>query len=165
MIVLNFSLKGNVETFHRPRWLLRLPSPLECISIKWASFSSLEVYATGLHWLSECCCIRTPSCNSKLEASADTEWLQIFVRQYYHNTLCITKIFNSKIYSSPYVFYHRILFFTGVEELPAIAKWKTFLYRSIQFYSCSKPGSVKIATSQRDWASHPVYVIGKLTQN
>ena len=47
---------------------------------------------------------------------------------------------------------------TSVKELPAITKWITFLYFSIQFYSCS----VKIATCWCDWASHPVCVIGYL---
>ena len=72
-------------------------------------------------------------------------------------------------FSSPYVLYHRIRCFTWVEELPVITKWKTTLYRSIQFYTCSKPGSVKIATCGRDWASHSVCVIAypekNLTQN
>ena len=36
-----------------------------------------------------------------------------------------------KNFSSPYVLYHRIRCFTRVEELP---KWKSLLYRSIQFY-------------------------------
>ena len=37
-------------------------------------------------------------------------------------------------FSSPYVLYHRIYCFTWVEELPAITKWKSFLYLTIQFY-------------------------------
>ena len=42
---------------------------------------------------------------------------------------------------------------------PCHHQMETFLYYSIQFYSCSEPGSVKIATRRCDWASHLVCVI------
>ena len=51
------------------------------------------------------------------------------------------------------------------KELPAITKWKITLYRSIQFYSYSKPGSVKIATYRHDWASHPVCIVAYPERN
>ena len=64
-----------------------------------------------------------------------TIWLQIFVRQYFRDY---------QWYLVYHVLYHRIHCFTRVEELPAITKWKTFLYHSIQFYSYSKPEVSKL---------------------
>ena len=55
---------------------------------------------------------------------------------------------------------------TWVEELPAITKWKSFLYHSIQFYiAIQQTWKCQIANRQRDWASHPVCVFGYPERN
>ena len=62
---------------------------------------------------------------------------QIFVRQYFcefRQYLVYHENIGLENFGSPYVLYHSIRCFTWVEELPAITKWKSFLYCSIQFY-------------------------------
>ena len=84
-----------------------------------------------------------------------TVWLQIFVKQYFHdfgNTLqlCIIKILDLKILVLRVFSMSFFKCFKPVSKNSLPLPMETFLYCSIQFYSCSKPASVKIATCQCD---------------
>ena len=63
------------------------------------------------------------------------------------NTLCITKILDPEI-----LVLYRVCLNISSQcrrwgwRAPCHTKWLTFSYLSIQFYSCNKPGSVKIAS-------------------
>ena len=67
-----------------------------------------------------------------------------------------------EIFSSTYVLYYRIRCFTQVEELPAITKWKSFLYRSIQFYIATANQEVS-KLLPADVTEHPTQSVSSAT--
>ena len=95
-------------------------------------------------------------------------WLQICVRQYFHEFryyLACHENIGLENFISPCVLINLLKYFKPVSKssLHAITNWKIKVsYCSIQFYSCSKPGSVKIAIRWRDWTSHPVCALKQL---
>ena len=90
-----------------------------------------------------------------------TVWFQIFMRQYFHETIfswisvitCVLRKYWTQF--SICSLSQDSLLYTGWRA-PCHHQMKTTLYCSIQFYSCSKPESVKITSYPPVWLTeHP----------